>query len=402
MNATFVHQPQASLRVEGTLMHPVEAPLQRIEEGKLRTVSCDDTPSAGEPDLVSVDDPRCQTIALLHVEYAVLVALRGPAGPKVVRLRVVGICINDLEVLSQLCHVMTFPDSSNVREPSNPESRALDPSRQAQAEKMVRAPGHHRWERGRPWSSPSELPGGTPRRLRARERRDTAQKDRTLRKDAEIVIIGGQSWRGAYIALYRRAPKEHYLGVCGGVSDCSNLSTSKSWLACEDAGHDPVGGALTSFCRDATRHEHERAAWCLAERAPDRPGSSRSHRRRSLSRDLPVDPPYLHGYGGPERPGLGVLGSCRPRLRKTSPAEHVLQSGAPVRRPRAWRCTTLERYFQRPHFPCARSSRINSASTASRPSIVRQATSRPALAASFSFFAKRAASAFLKPSRLGR
>ena len=109
MDAAFVHQPQAGLRVEGTLVHPVETPLQRIEEGKLRTVSCDDTPSAGEPDFVAVHHPGCEAVALLHVEHTVLVALRSPAGPKVVGLRVMRICIDDLEALSQLCHVVTFP-----------------------------------------------------------------------------------------------------------------------------------------------------------------------------------------------------------------------------------------------------------------------------------------------------
>ena len=125
-------------------MHPVETPFQSIEEGKLRTVSCDHAPSAGEPDFVAVDDPGCETVTLLHMEHAVLIALRGPAGPEVVGLRVVGVSINDLEVLSQLSH-MTFLDSSNVPEPSNWESRALARRRQLRRGKVVTA-----WGAGHP------------------------------------------------------------------------------------------------------------------------------------------------------------------------------------------------------------------------------------------------------------
>ena len=139
VDAAFVHQSQAGLRIEGTLVHPVKAALQRIEKGKLRAVSCDDTSSAGEPDFVAIDDPGCETVTLLHVEHAVLVALRGPAGPEVVGLRVVGVCVNDLEVLSQLCHVMTLSHASNVREPLNVESRAFARCRQSRAGKRVTA-----------------------------------------------------------------------------------------------------------------------------------------------------------------------------------------------------------------------------------------------------------------------
>jgi hypothetical protein len=193
------------------------------------------------------------------------------------------------------------------------------------------------------------------------------------------VTIGGQSWRGAYIALYRRAPKEHYLAVCRDESACSNLSTSKSWLGCEDAGHDAVGGALTSFLAPSDTNMSERPGAWRNERPTDRVGrgrtgrdqveerpSSRSsylrhavlrkpkayqdtQRKRSpeasLGQSGVAGPHIVCGWTGTARPGCWPVGSAG--LLKT------------------WRLTTLERYFQRPHFPCSRSSRINSASTAS-------------------------------------
>ena len=136
MDAAFVHQPQACLRVEGAFVHPVEAALQRIEEGEFRAVSRHDTPSAGESYLVAIYDPGCQTLALFHMQHAVLVAFRGSAGPKVVRLRVVSVCIDDLEIFSQLCHV-TFLDPSNIHEPSDQQSRAVAPRRQPRREEST-------------------------------------------------------------------------------------------------------------------------------------------------------------------------------------------------------------------------------------------------------------------------
>ena len=124
MDPDFVHQPQAGLRIEGTLVHPVEAHLHRIEEGELRAVARNDASSAGEPDFVPVDDPGRQAFALFHVEDTIFVAFRRPARPEVEGLRVMRVSIDDLEVLSQLCHV-TFLDSSDVGEP---RSMSLAPS----------------------------------------------------------------------------------------------------------------------------------------------------------------------------------------------------------------------------------------------------------------------------------
>ena len=105
MDSDFVHQSQPGLRIEGSFVYPVEAHLHGVEEWKLRAVARNDSPAAGESNLVAVDHPSRQPLALLHVEDTVLVPLRGSARPEVVGLRVVGVCVDDLEVFGQMRHI---------------------------------------------------------------------------------------------------------------------------------------------------------------------------------------------------------------------------------------------------------------------------------------------------------